>query len=206
MFKKKKEVMVFCVMRLLHVNYHMRSSCERGHSPSLDNAVCQAFKTNKKMVKTAVFGKTTLPILEVRYQNLGGRCCPILQGRTVGHEWKNFMNIGKEEDWKCRPECTSTLLWYTGIYIHKLTLWHSPEGRIVHCNCRENHRGWSGKAFIRILISVLVRNWPSVNCEINITVIFTFVQCVLILWKFYLFINWRTSAGGREIWTNNKSK
>jgi len=29
---------------------------------------------------------------------------------------KNFMNIGKEEDWKCRPECTGTLFWNTSIY------------------------------------------------------------------------------------------
>jgi hypothetical protein len=38
-------------------------------------------------VKTAVLGYTS-PTLEVRYQNLGGRCCSNLQGRTVGHEWE----------------------------------------------------------------------------------------------------------------------
>jgi hypothetical protein len=42
------------------------------------------------VVKTAVLGYTTSPTLEVRYRNLGGRCCSNLQGRTVGHEWKKL--------------------------------------------------------------------------------------------------------------------
>ena len=61
--------------------------------PSPNIAVCQAFTTNKKvvLVKTAVLGDTPPPTLGVRYQNLGGRCRPNLQGRTVGHEWGNIL-------------------------------------------------------------------------------------------------------------------